>query len=355
MSGRGRERGWGGETPGGGLVTIGPRTTVHALLAAYPSLREQLLAYDPAFSPLVGPEGRAASWARVTTLNDLAVSMDVSWRRVVDDLRERIERDGGDAPPVAGSGTVSRDDERLTALRMIVGQLENGGSLPLLAERLHALTAGLTAADTAALERALADGADRARDEAEARLMQAAGAPQAVASPPGHPLDGQRRAGRQLRSLTGDLAGELAKIGGSPSRRRWRSAKPMVQRLIERISDAETMFRRHRRAWFPALSAHGVEGLGTLLADREGEALELLRRLRLAVARDDAAFVADAGTRLAELIDDLLGTFDAVLVPLAERHLSQGDWAVVRELEDGVGYAFIPPPPAWPDPGSPPG
>ena len=112
------------------------------------------------------------------------------------------------------------------------------------------------------------------------------------------------------------------------------------------------MFRRHRQAWFPALSARGVEGPGTLLADREGEALELLRRLRLAVDRDDAAFVADAGARLAELIDDLLGTFDAVLVPLAERHLSQGDWAVVRELEDGVGYAFIPPPPAWPDPGS---
>ncbi len=356
MSGRGRERGPGGETPGGGLVTIGPRTTVHVLLAGYPSLREQLLDYDPAFSPLAGPQRRAAGWARVTTLNDIAVAMDVPWRRVVRDLRERIERDGGDAPPVSGSGTVLRDDGRLAALRVIVGQLENGGSLPQLAERLRALTSGLTAADAAALERALVDGAERARDEAEARVMLAAGAPQAVPPPPpGHPLDGQGRAARQLRLLTGDLAAELAKMGGSPSRRRWRSAKPMLQRLIERISDVETMFRRHRQAWFPALSARGVEGPGTLLADREDEALELLRRLRLAVDRDDAAFVADAGARLAGLIDDLLGTFDVILVPLAERHLSMGDWAVVRELEDGVGYAFIPPPPSWPDPGSPTG
>lgn len=341
-----------------GLVTIGPRTTVHGLLAAYPFLRPRLLAAGPAFAPL-GDEGeRAAAWTRVTTMNDVAVSMDVPWRRLVRDIREYIAAEMGDAPPVAGTGTVSQDDQRLAGLRGIAVELEDGGSLLELAERLQGLTAGLSPADAAALERALADGAEQAHDEAEARVMRAAEMPQQVAPPPppGHPLDSQRRAGEQLRRLTHDLGVELERMGGSPSRRRWRSAKPMVQRLVERIADVEAMFRRHRQAWLPALAVHEVTGLGPLLTDREAEALELLPRLRRALEHDDSAFVAEAGARLIRLVDDVLGTVELVLVPLAERHLSENDWAVVRELEDDVGFAFIAVPPPWPDPDqSPPG
>jgi DUF438 domain-containing protein len=112
----------------------------------------------------------------------------------------------------------------------------------------------------------------------------------------------------------------------------------------------EQRFRRQQQAWFPALAVLGVEGPAALLGDRQAEALEYLRRLRRAVAREDAAFVVETATRLLGLLDDLLSADEEVLVPLAERHLAAGDWVAVREMEDGLGWALIPTPPPWPTP-----
>jgi hypothetical protein len=61
-----------------------------------------------------------------------------------------------------------------------------------------------------------------------------------------------------------------------------------------------------------------------------------------------AAFVVETGTRLLDLPDDLLSIDEQVLVPLAERHLAAGDWAAVREMEDGLGWSLIPAPLPWP-------
>jgi hypothetical protein len=66
------------------------------------------------------------------------------------------------------------------------------------------------------------------------------------------------------------------------------------------------------------------------------------------VALDDAAVVVESGGRLLAMLGDLLATEQEVLPPLAELRLTASDWAAVRELEDGIGWELIPPPP-WPD------
>ncbi len=150
-----------------------------------------------------------------------------------------------------------------------------------------------------------------------------------------------RREAELLRQLRAGLEAELERLGGSPARRRWQQEKPLVARLVDRLSAVELRFRREQQAWFPALGVHGVDGPQALLAARQPEALETLRRLRLAVERDDAASVAEAGARLLDELDDLLAQDERLLEPLAQRHFSAGDWAAVRELEDGVGWALI--------------
>ena len=182
-------------------------------------------------------------------------------------------------------------------------------------------------------------------------MESAAGLPSdsVVLSPPeGHPLHSLRREGLQVEALSADLRVALERLGGSPSRRRWRAARPLVARLVDRLSGVEARFRREQQAWFPALEVLDVHGPEALLGDRQAEALESLRRLRLAVARDDAAFVVENGGRLLDLIGELLATEEEVLVPIAERRLAPGDWAAVREIEDGVGWQLIAPPPPWP-------
>jgi hypothetical protein len=62
------------------VVSLGPRTIVFAVLEAYPLPEEYLLAYHEAFRRIARPGGRTG-WARMTTLGDVAIEMDVAWRR----------------------------------------------------------------------------------------------------------------------------------------------------------------------------------------------------------------------------------------------------------------------------------
>jgi len=335
------------------VVSLGPRTTVFAVLEAYPFLEEFLYAYHAAFGRISHPGGRTG-WARLTTLGDVAIEMDVTWRRLVRDVSAEVARVTGKEPPVSGARrAVASDDRRLTELREIAARLEDGGSLVELAAQMRDVTAGVDAKEAVALDRALAAAAAEARTAADRSVRTAVGlaADTIMSGPPeGHPLDSLRREGMQVRVLCAGLRAELERLGGSPSRRRWRAGRSLVARLVERLSGVESRIRREQQAWFPALAVLGAEGPAALMRDRQAEAFEALRRLRLTLARDDAGSAVENGLRLLDLLGDLAATEEQVLAPIAERSLSFGDWAAVRELEDGVGWSLIAAPPPWPAP-----
>ncbi len=333
-------------------ILIGPRTTVWALLQAYPFLEAFLLARVHGFETLADERARTR-WARVMTIDDVGVRLNLPWQQLVREIAAEVERGVGRPPRVADAPRRIVDDERrLGELRDIVGGLEAGGSLLDLAARWSAATADLEQAEAAALDAALSEAAvaGRAAGMPAVRAAAEAGGGKQAPLPAGHPLETLRREAGQVRRLSAGLKGELERLGGSPPRRRWHRQKPLVARLAERLSAVELRFRREQQAWFPALDVHAVEGPQALLATRQAEALETLRRLRLAVERDDAASVAEAGARLVDALEDLLAQDERLLEPLAVRHFSAGDWAAVRELEDGVGWGLIAPPPAWPNP-----
>ena len=332
-------------------ILIGPRTTVWTLLQAYPFLEPFLLARVRGFEALADERARTR-WARVMTLDDVAVRLNVPWQQLVREIAAEVERGVGRPARVADAPRRIVDDERrLGELRDIVDGLEAGGSLLEMAERWRAATADLEQAESAALDAALSEAAAGV-GAAGARAVEAAAEAGGTLTspPPGHPLETLRREAGQIRRLASALRGELERLGGSPTRRRWRREKPLVARLVERLSAVELRFRREQQAWLPALEVHAVDGPHALLVARQTETLETLRRLRLAVERDDAASVAEAGGRLVDALEDLLAQDERLLEPLALRHFSPGDWAAVRELEDGVGWGLIPSPPAWPNP-----
>ena len=332
-------------------ILIGPRTTVFTLLAAYPFLEPFLRARDRGFEALA--EARALSrWARIMTLDDVAARLEVPRRELVYEIAAEVERGTGRPARIAGTPRRIVEDERLLGdLRGIVDGLVAGASLPEAAARWRAATADLEPAEAEALDAALSEtvSSDRVRavGEVQAALTRDGGP---LGSPPaGHPLESLRREAVRIRQLSAELRSELVRLGGSPTMRRWRRQKPLVSHLVDLLSGVESRFRREQQAWFPALGVHAVEGPQSLLRQRQTEALETLRRLRLAVARDDAQSIATAGTRLADTLEDLLAQDERLVEPLAERHFSAGDWTAVRELEEGVGWRLIPTPPPWPD------
>jgi DUF438 domain-containing protein len=332
-------------------LVLGPRTTVWSVLETYPFLEPFLAGYHELFGRLGTPEGRRR-WARVASLEEVALVMDVSWRRLARDIAAEVARAGAVAPAVVGRAAVAEGhDRRVDDLREISARLEDGGSLLELAKELERVMDGAAPVEWDAFERTAADVAASERLAVRREMQSAAGLPAdsvLVAPPEGQPLHSLRREGAQVETLRADLSEVLNRLGGSPSGRRWRAARPLVARLVDRLSGVEARFHREQQAWFPALAVLDVRGPAALLADRQAEALESLRRLRLAVARDDAAFVVDNGARLLDLLGELLAIEEQVLVPLAEQRLAAGDWVAVRELEDGVGWELIATPPPWP-------
>ncbi len=331
-------------------ILIGPRTTVWALLQAYPFLEPFLLARVHGFEALAEDRARTR-WARVMTLDDVALRLNVPWQQLVREIAAEVERGVGRPARVADAPRRIVDDERrLGELRDIVEGLEAGGSLLEMADRWRAATSDLEQAESAALDTALSESAVAGRTAGMRAVTAAAevGAGTLASPPPGHPLETLRREAGQVRQLSAGLKRALERLGGSATRRRWSLEKPLVSRLVDRLREVELRFRREQQAWFPALEVHAVDGPQALLVSRQSEALETLRRLRLAVARDDAASVAESGSRLVDTLEDLLAQDERLLEPLALRHFSTGDWAAVRELEDGVGWGLIPVPPAWP-------
>jgi hypothetical protein len=142
---------------------LGPHATVFAVLEAYPFLREFLTEYDEAFRR-ISPSGGRPGWARVTTLGDVAVEMDVTWRRLVSDIATEVARVTGQEPPLSDPRhAVGGDDARLAALHDIATRLEGGGSLIELAAALRGVTAGVGPREAAALDRALGEAAAEAR------------------------------------------------------------------------------------------------------------------------------------------------------------------------------------------------
>jgi DUF438 domain-containing protein len=330
-------------------ILIGPRTTAYTLLQAYPFLEPFLLSRVHGFERLADERARTR-WARVMTLSDVAVRLNVPWRHLVREIAGEVERETGREPRVADAPRrITGDERRLGELRDIVAELEAGAPLREMAARWQEATADLEQAETAALEAALSSEATSGRDaEGIAAAAAAEAADDVLTPPPGHPLELLRREAGLVRQLCRGLREELERLGGSPARRRWERERPLVARLVDRLSAVELRFRREQQAWFPALQVYGVDGPQALLAARQREALESLRRLGLAVERDDAAYAVEAGVRLLGELDELLALDVRLLEPLARSHFSAGDWAVVRELEDGVGWALIAAPPPWP-------
>jgi DUF438 domain-containing protein len=336
---------------GTGDLILGPRTTVWTVLEAYPFLAAFRIKQHEEFRRLDDPEG-SRRWARVASLEDVALAMNVTWRQVARAMAAEVARVGAGAPMVMGATAATGGrDRRVDDLRDIAARLEDGGSLLELARELERVMDGAVPVERAAVERTAVDAAAAERLAVRRKMEDAASPPPdsiVLAAPEGHPLHSLRREAAQVEMLCADLREALERLGGSPSRRRWRAARPLVARLVEGLSGVEARFRREQQAWFPALEVLDVHGPAALLGDRQTEALESLRRLRLAVARDDAAFVVENGARLLDLVGELLAAEGQVLVPLAEQRLAPGDWAAVREIEDGVGWELIPPPPPWP-------
>ena len=99
-------------------------------------LRAFLIGYHEQFRRLGTPEGRRR-WARVASLEEVALAMNVTWRQLARDISAEVTRAGAGTPAVMGHAAVAGGDSRVDDLRDIAARLEDGGSLLELAREFE--------------------------------------------------------------------------------------------------------------------------------------------------------------------------------------------------------------------------
>lgn len=322
-------------------MVLSRATTVFALLEEYPFLERFLVARHEVFARLTRP-GPRRTWARMVTLGEAATAMDEPVLELLRELRSEVLRVRGVAPAIAADDAGSAIDLRLgEEVRALVRRLEQGASLTELADRLDGLTRGLDAEAVAA--------AVHEREEIGVRgsIEAAGGSPTDDSGVRltlylGHPVRALQQESARLGGLATHVEEAVAGLGEPPDVGRWRTARPVVVALLERLAELELQARRLRLAWFTTLASRGQRSVTVVVGGRLDEAVDAIRRLLVVARKDDPTALSATAPRAVHLVRHALLTQEELLVPAALRALDDDDWEAVAEQERVVGWALAP-------------
>jgi DUF438 domain-containing protein len=313
-------------------MALTTRMTVYTLVDEYPCIEGFLESYHPELQRVVARDALVTR-GRVTTLAQVAPRCMVAPAKLVRDIQTEIERQTGARPAIAADGeAIAADRALLAALRAIVDDLYAGATLSELAPRLEALTASVDPEAVSAMERAIqtelvGDADARMLDAAHVQVISEAYEAQLTGAANGHPLESLRAGSRRVSAAARRFGQVLTALGRPPARSRWETRAGAGRAAFECLAEAEQHFDRVATILLPALERRGRPAASTLLLPRYQAVRALLRRVRLALDRDDVGVVADAGAQLVAECAALAALEDKVVLPLARACLSNEDWA----------------------------
>ncbi len=241
-------------------------------------------------------------------------------------------------------------------LKDIIRDLHAGGNVEALQARFAALVKDVSGAEIGAMEQELID---EGLPETEVRRLcdlhvkvfesslDARTAPQ---TEPGHPLHTLAEENRAVAALVAEARRVLdgLKAGAvDPAAGRARMAG-----LLEDLAQVEKHYLKKENQLFPRLEAKGVSGPSKVMWAVHDDIRAHLKDLRRALGLGDAELIVRTGHWVLQEIMDMVGKEEKVLFPMALELLDAGDWVRVKTGEEEIGYAWIPPAPAWPPPSS---
>ncbi|MCX6573052.1 MAG: DUF438 domain-containing protein [Candidatus Aminicenantes bacterium] len=241
-------------------------------------------------------------------------------------------------------------------LKDIIRDLHAGGDVGALQARFAALVKDVSGAEIGAMEQELID---EGLPETEVRRLcdlhvkvfeSSLDAQTAPQTEPGHPLHTLAEENRAVAALVAEVRRVLdgLKAGSvDPAAGRARMAG-----LLEDLAQVEKHYLKKENQLFPRLEAKGVSGPSKVMWAVHDDIRAHLKDLRRALDLGDAELIVRTGHWVLQEIMDMVGKEEKVLFPMALELLDAGDWARVKTGEEEIGYAWIPPAPAWP-PSSP--
>jgi DUF438 domain-containing protein len=322
-------------------MTIDGKTKLDTLLKEHPSLLEFLAGWSPAFAKLRNPLLRKTV-GKMATLDQAASMAGVPLAKLLDAIDGEIRRVGG--RPAGAS--------KKEVLKGIIRDLHAGGDITALQARFAALAEDVSGAEIGALEQELID---EGLPETEVRrlcdlhvkvfesALETHAAPEAE---PGHPLRTLAEENKALRELAARTRALLDRLqaGALPAA----AARERLGPLVEDLARIEKHYLKKENQLFPRLEAKGVSGPSKVMWAVHDDIRAHLKDLRRSLDLGDPELVARTGRWVLQEIEDMIGKEEKILFPMALELLDAADWARVKKGEEEIGYAWIPPAPAWP-------
>lgn len=338
-------------------MRIDGRTKLDEVLKGHPFLLEFLAGYAPAFAKLRNPLLRN-TLGKLATLEQAAAMGEVPLATLLGAIAGEVRRVTGetveiDGPAASGvpAPAVTDPAAKKEVLKGIIRDLHAGGDVAALQDRFAALVKDVSGAEIGALEQELID---EGLPETEVRRLcdlhvkvfeSGLEAQAAADAEAGHPLHTLVEENKALRDLVDRARAVLDGMpGGAPAA----AVRAGLGPLVEDLSEIEKHYLKKENQLFPRLEARGVSGPSKVMWAVHDDIRAHLKDLRRALDLGDAELTVRTGRWVLQEIADMIGKEEKVLFPMVRELFDAADWARVKEGEAEVGYAWIPPAPAWP-------
>jgi DUF438 domain-containing protein len=338
-------------------MTIDGQTRLEALLKAYPFLLEFLAGWSPSFAKLRNPLLRNTV-GRLATLDQVAAMGDVALDRLLAAIGDEVRRVTGETigrgEATAGGPAAAFTDSaaKKEVLKDIIRDLHGGGDLEALKTRFAALVRDVSGAEIGAMEQELID---EGLPEEEVRKLcdlhvrvfeeslDAQPAPHTVA---GHPLNTLAEENKALAKIVAETREILERLGSAPEAA-LAARNERLAELAGTLSEIEKHYLKKENQLFPRLEDKGVRGPSKVMWAIHDDIRAHLKDFRRALDLGDKELIVRTGKWVLQEIGDMVSKEEKILFPMSLETLDEADWARVKKGEEEVGYAWIPPAPAW--------
>lgn len=339
-------------------MIIDAKTKLADLLKAYPFLLEFLAGWSPKFDKLRNPllrntVGRLATLDQVAALGDVPLA-DLLAAVGGEVCRVTGESVGAAAAPAAGGAPVFTDRAaKKEVLKDIIRDLHRGGDVEVLKKRFGDLVKDVSGAEIGAMEQELiAEGLPeteiRKLCDIHVKVFEESLAAQPVPEAvPGHPLRTLADENRALEKVVAETRAVLDHLRDEPGHRDGTADRARLTALAASLAEVEKHYLKKENQLFPRLEEKGISGPSKVMWAVHDDIRAHLKEFRRAIDTGDEALACNTGTWVLQEIADMVGKEEKVLFPMVLEMLTEDDWTRVKKGEEEIGYAWIPPAPAW--------
>ena len=238
-------------------------------------------------------------------------------------------------------------------LKDIIRDLHQGGDVEALKKRFGDLVKDVSGTEIGAMEQELIT---EGLPESEIRKLcdvhvkvfedSLASQPLPEASP-GHPLRTLADENRALEKVVAETRAVLDHLRDDPGHRDGPADMARLAALAASLAEVEKHYLKKENQLFPRLEEKGISGPSKVMWAVHDDIRAHLKEFRRAIGTGDEALVRNTGAWVLQEIADMVGKEEKVLFPMVRELLTEDDWARVKKGEEEIGYAWIPPAPAW--------